>query len=163
MWLRGNFWSKKDTTRKTIYTVGVDFPSPFGQQYVLPSGEKITQLVIYYTLQGKVVHKLGKNFSITFDYWYLESTKMKYGVKGHYVSLSGIWTPKINKDFVLSLNPNIFYLDYSDNTKGVVGSLGVTAIHSKTGLFAGMLGLMPIKSEQVKRNWNLSVGKTFKL
>lgn len=164
MWARINYWSKRDTLRKTIYTVGLDFPSPFGQQYTLPDGKEITQVVIYYTLQGKVVRRVGKNLSFTFDYWYLECTKMRYGVKGHYVSLSSIWNKEIdNKNFVLSANPNLFYLNFTDGTNGLVGSLELNIIHPKTGLFAGVLGLTPITSNQVKRNWNVSVGKTILL
>lgn len=163
LWVKYNHWAKKDSLKNTVYTVGVDFPSLFGQQYILPSGEKINQLVTYFTVQGKVFRRINNNFSITFDYWYLQGTNMKYGVAGSYVSTSALWSKKINNFFTFFANPNVFYLDYTDGTKGFVSSLEFTVLHKKSGIFFKTLGLAPIVSKQVNSNWNISLGVTRKL
>jgi hypothetical protein len=163
VWLRYNYYGKNDTLKKTVYTVGVDFPSLFGQEYTLPTAEKINQLVTYFTVQGKIKRMVNKNLSLTLDYWYLRATNMKYGVAGSYISTSASWNKEVGKKFIFSANPNVFYLDYTDGTKGFVGSLGLTLAHKKSGLFIGTLGLTPITSKQVKSNWNVSLGITRKL
>ncbi len=154
---------KKDTLKKTVYTVGVDFPSLFGQSYTLPTGEIIDQTVVYYTIQGKIKRFVNKNLSFVLDYWYLRATDMKYGVAGSYISTSVVWDKNINKNLSFTGNPNIFYLGYTDGTKGFVGSLGLTVTHKRSGLFLGALGLTPIASKQVKSNWNVSLGISRKL
>jgi hypothetical protein len=163
VWLRYNHWSKKDTLKKTVYTLGVDFPSLFGQPYMLPTGETLNQVVVYWTVQGRIKRILNKNLSLTLDYWYLRATEMKYGVAGSYISTSASWEKGINKKLSFTANPNIFYLGYTDRTKGFVSSLGVTLTHKKSGLFLGALGLAPITSKQVKSNWNISLGISRKL
>lgn len=162
-WVRYNHWAKKDTLKKTVYTVGVDFPSLFGQSYTLPTGEIIDQTVVYYTIQGKIKRAINKNLSLTLDYWYLRATDMKYGVAGSYISGSASWDNNINKNVSFTVNPNIFYLEYTDGTKGFVSSLGLTVAHKKSGLFLGALGLTPVTSKQVKSNWNVSLGITRRL
>jgi hypothetical protein len=165
LWLRGNYWAKKDTLKKTVYTVGINFPSFFGQKYTLPTGEEINQVVTYYDLQAKVTRKLSKKLSLSFEYWYLRCTDMRYGVAGHYASINGLFTQQLDNgnNFVLSVNPNLFYLDLTNKTKGLVGSLGINIIHPKTGLFAGVMGITKVTSDQVARNGNVSLGITRKI
>lgn len=159
-WLRYNWF---DSTKKWIYTAGIDFPSFFGQPSTNSRGEKINQIVVYGTLQGKIKRALNKNLSLTMDYWYMFCTDMRYGVKGHYLNLFGEWNKNVGNKFLLTTNPNFFYLNYSDGVKGFVGSCNLTMSHKKSGLFIGVLGVMPVTSKQVSKNWNVSLGITKKL
>lgn len=162
LWLRYNWWAKKDTTKKTVVTVGVDFPSYFGGTY-MDQGKEISQLVVYYATQLKVKRFISKSLSVTADYWYSGPTEIKFGTKGHYLSISGEWEKELAKRYSFTINPNVFYLSYSDGTTGWAASTAVSIGHKKSGLFVGVSGLVPITSKQIKATWNISAGITRKI
>ena len=162
VWLKYSFWS--DSTKKWLFTIGADFPSYFGQSYTDAAGKTIDQIVLYPTAQLKVKHTINKNLTATLDYWYTQATKIEYGTKGSYISLSTDWNKTLPKKvYSLELNPNVFYLTYSDGTKGLAGSFSVNLFHIKSGIFIGTQGLVPITVKSLKSTWNISVGLTRKL
>jgi hypothetical protein len=160
-WLRYNWWS--DSLKKWTLTAGFDLPSYFGQKVINIYGEEITQNVIYYTAQLKAKRVLSKKVSVTADYWYLAATKMQYGTKGHYFSVSADWEEKLGEKVLFLANPNVFLLSYSDGTKGWAGSVGASFVHKKTGLFLGGTVLTRITSKQVDFGWSVSFGVTANL
>lgn len=161
MWLRGNI--PLDSTGRWIATIGVDFPSYFGQPFTGQSGEKIDQILRYPTCQAKLRRTFKGGNTITFDYWYTQAIEAEYGVKGSYISLSCNWNKSLGADFSFNAIPNLFFLSYSDGTKGFASSVNATVSHNKTGLFIDVLGLTSLTAKKVNPAYSVSLGITRKL
>ena len=160
LWLR--YHTELDSAKKWNMIVGVDYPSFIGGSSTNASGKKISTISIYPTGQLCLERKVGANHSLVLDYWYLKATDMSTGIKGSYLSLSFFYHKPL-KDFSFGLHPNLFYLNYSDGTKGFVGALDVKLSHKKTGLFFASQGMSPLGADKVKSGWNLSLGITRKM
>lgn len=162
-WIRWN--QSLDTLNKWIATVGFDW-SFFFQSYGT-NGDAITQTVRYPTYQAKLKFNQSKKNTFIFDYWYTypATSEKQYGVKGSYVSLMYSRTQEYKK-FTIGGNLNIFYISYSDGSKGFGSSYDGYVSHNKSGLFLGaqlIHSLSPQSSTNMKLNWNVSLGITRKL
>lgn len=160
LWLR--YHTDLDSTKKWTVIVGVDYPSFIGGSATNTAGKKISTTSIYPTGQLCLERKVGKSNLLVLDYWYLKATDMTTGIKGSYLSLSFYYNKPL-KDFSFGLHPNLFYLNYSDGTKGFMGALDVKFSHNKSGLFFASQGISPLGADKVKSGWNLSLGITRKM
>ncbi|MFA6355281.1 MAG: hypothetical protein WCW65_02560 [Candidatus Paceibacterota bacterium] len=160
LWLR--YHTNLDSAKKWTLIVAVDYPSFIGGSATNAAGRKISTTEIYPTGQLCLEKKVRENNSLVLDYWYLKATDMITGIKGSYLSLSFYYNKPL-KNLSFGLHPNLFYLNYSDGTKGFVGALDVKLSHNKSGLFFASQGISPLGAEKVRSGWNLSLGITRKM
>lgn len=167
----GNFWfadlwltyhTNLDSAKNWNMTIGVNCPSFVGGSTTDVIGNNVSTASAYSIGQLCLERKVGKSNLLVLNYWYLKAIDMSTGMKGSYLSLSYSIIKPI-KDFSFALVPNLFYLNYSDGTKGFAGSLDAKFSHNKSGLFIAGQGMSPLVANKVKSGWNLSLGITRKM
>ncbi len=137
---------KIDSTNRL--KVGFDY-SLFFQKY-----GNVTQTVVYPTFEANIEHSVDKDNKIIGDMWYMYSVPSKYGTKGTYVSIA--YQRNVDyKNFSVRITPNLFYLNFFDDSKGLMGSVDVSINHKKTGLFIGIQSVVPVTVSNV---YNISKG-----
>lgn len=159
LWLKYSF--NLDSAKKWTAVVGIDFPSQVGQAFTF-DGERIHQSVVYGILKSSLNYAINENNSVMLDYWYTYTSKLKYGVKGSYLSLLYTWKKPFKK-FTIASNLNLFYINYSDGAKGLSGSVTTKLTHTKTGLFISTQEMSPLIAQKVNTEWNVSFGITRKV
>lgn len=157
-WLRYNV--TLDSAKRWVATAGYDW-SFFFQPYTA-NGEAITQTVRYPTYQARLKFIQNAESTFTFDYWYTYPIERAHGITGSYISIMYSRTKELQK-VVLSSNPNLFYISYSDGTKGFLGSIDFSCAHKKSGLFVSTQLLKPITANNSRLVYNFSIGITRKL
>jgi len=160
LWLK--YELNLDLAKRWIAIVGIDCPAYIGQSTIDNNGKKISKAENYPTGQFCIKHRIGEKNTVIFDYWYLQAVDMTTGIKGSYISLSFNLVKELKQLSFIS-NPNVFYLNYSDGTKGFVGSINAILCHNKSGFFISTQGMTPITTDKIKAAWNISLGITKKL
>lgn len=113
-WLHYKIINKPSFEFRTGFNI-----SAFFSEYKLTEDESIHQSQRYFAIEMAALYKFSPHSSLTFMYWN-DRGQEEGTIKGHYLSLAGDRSDiGIGKYVLLSVNLQLFYINYDGNNDGL--------------------------------------------
>jgi hypothetical protein len=161
-WIIDNWFNYKIIVRPSFeFITGINISAYFSE-YAL-SGDSILQSQRYFTFAFTGVYKISPASALSLAYWN-DRGQDKGTLMGHFISLMGERSGiKIMKNLLLSVNIQLYYINYSGNNDGLFLSPKISSTIKSlpfTVLFQCNQALVSNISPFPGFTWNVGIGYT---